>query len=97
LGFYAAVSLITFVIYAIDKSAAQNNRWRTKESSLHLCSLIGGWPGAFLAQNILHHKSKKEEFQSIYWMTVVLNCCALGWLFTNRGAAFIDSVINTYV
>lgn len=81
----AAINLLTFVVYAIDKSAAQNDRWRTPESHLHLFSLVGGWPGAWLAQQRLRHKSSKREFRAVYWITVVVHCAALtawvvGWL-----------------
>ena len=80
---YLSASVITFFAYAIDKSSAKNNRWRTRESTLHLFSLIGGWPGALLAQKKLHHKSKKEEFQFIFWVSVIINCFALGWVLVN--------------
>ncbi|WP_298214695.1 DUF1294 domain-containing protein [Acidovorax sp.] len=84
-GAAAALNLLTFVVYAIDKRAAQNGQWRTKESHLHLLSLTGGWPGAWCAQQWLRHKSRKAEFRAVYWVTVVLNCAALtawlsGWL-----------------
>ncbi len=85
LGAAVAVNLLTFVVYAIDKSAAQNGQWRTKESHLHLLALAGGWPGAWFAQQWLRHKSRKVEFRAVYWITVVLHCGALvawvaGWL-----------------
>lgn len=32
---------------------------RTQESTLHGLSLLGGWPGALIAQQVLRHKSKK--------------------------------------
>ena len=85
LGAAVGVNLLTFVVYAIDKSAAQNGQWRTKESHLHLLSLAGGWPGAWFAQQWLRHKSRKVEFRAVYWITVVLHCGALlawvtGWL-----------------
>jgi len=35
---------ITFLVYALDKSAARRDRWRTRESTLHLLSLIGAGP-----------------------------------------------------
>ncbi|MDD2177448.1 cold shock and DUF1294 domain-containing protein [Acidovorax sp. D2M1] len=73
-----AINLLTFLVYAIDKSAAQNGQWRTKESHLHLLSLAGGWPGAWFAQQWLRHKSRKLEFRAVYWTTVVLHCGALG-------------------
>ncbi len=75
---YLAASIIAFLAYAIDKSAAQNNQWRTQESTLHLLGLVGGWPGALLAQQTLRHKSKKKEFQTVFWATVFINCTALG-------------------
>lgn len=85
LGAAAAINVLTFVIYAIDKSAAQNGQWRTKESHLHLLSLAGGWPGAWCAQQWLRHKSRKPEFRAVYWVTVAVHCAVLvawlgGWL-----------------
>ncbi len=87
---YLAASALTFIAYALDKSAAKSNQWRTKESTLHLFSLVGGWPGALLAQRTLRHKSKKEEFQTVFWVTVIVNCFALGWLVTDSGSAFLS-------
>jgi uncharacterized membrane protein YsdA (DUF1294 family) len=78
--FYLAVSLVTAIAYAIDKSAAQSGRWRTRETTLHFLSLIGGWPGALVAQTLFRHKSQKRSFRLIFWATVVANCSALAWL-----------------
>jgi uncharacterized membrane protein YsdA (DUF1294 family)/cold shock CspA family protein len=90
---YIFVSLLTFIIYALDKYAAKKGTWRTQESTLHLLSLIGGWPGALVAQQSLRHKSKKKEFRSVYWVTVILNCCTLAWLSTENGAEALQSLI----
>lgn len=84
---YVVASLFAFAVYAWDKSAAQNGEWRTQESTLHLLALIGGWPGALFAQKLLRHKSKKTSFQVMFWMTVLVNCGALGWLLSPKGAA----------
>lgn len=94
LGVYFAASILTFFAYAIDKSAAQNNRWRTQESTLHLFGMVGGWPGALLAQKTIRHKSKKEEFQLVFWATVIINCFALGWLLTQSGSAFLNTILG---
>jgi uncharacterized membrane protein YsdA (DUF1294 family) len=91
---YLVVSTITFVFYADDKAAAKKNEWRTPESILHWFSLFGGWPGALLAQNRLRHKSKKKEFQQFFWFIVIVNCCALIWLCTNKGSMFIKSILS---
>jgi uncharacterized membrane protein YsdA (DUF1294 family) len=74
---YAVASAITFVAYAWDKAAARSNDWRISEGALHLMSLVGGWPGALLAQRTLRHKSKKQSFRVQFWFTVIFNCCAL--------------------
>jgi uncharacterized membrane protein YsdA (DUF1294 family) len=77
LALYLVASIVAFTVYASDKSAAHNGRWRTRESTLHLLALIGGWPGALIAQKVLRHKSKKQPFQVIYWITVTVNCTLL--------------------
>jgi len=79
-GIYLASSLAAFAAYAFDKSAARNNRWRTRETTLHLLGLMGGWPGALVAQSYLRHKSKKRSFQLVFRATVVLNCAVLIFL-----------------
>jgi uncharacterized membrane protein YsdA (DUF1294 family)/cold shock CspA family protein len=81
LGVYLVASAVSFSLYAHDKSAAQKGRWRTKENTLHVFSLIGGWPGAFVAQKLLRHKSRKESFRILFWATVVINCVGLSWVF----------------
>ncbi len=91
---YLILGVITFIVYAIDKSAAQNNQWRTQESTLHILSLMGGWLGALFAQNKLRHKSKKEEFQNVFWMTVLINCGAFGWLMTQGHFEYLRRVIG---
>ncbi len=82
---YAATSLVTFVTYRIDKSAACQGSRRTPESTLHLLALMGGWPGAWIAQQHLRHKSAKISFQLVFRATVLLNCGALGLLSTPAG------------
>lgn len=77
---YAVIASVTFLAYAIDKAAAQSNRWRIPESTLHALALLGGWPGAMLAQTLLRHKSVKREFRLIFWITVAVNLLVLGWL-----------------
>lgn len=67
------LSGLTYFIYAMDKNAAQQGKQRTPEKNLHLLSVLGGWPGALIAQQKLRHKSAKVEFQKVFWATVALN------------------------
>ena len=82
---YAAMSLVTYAAYAIDKAAAVSGRWRTSEKTLHLLALACGWPGALWAQQRLRHKTAKPAFIAVFWVTVLANaalCVAwhAGWL-----------------
>ncbi len=77
---YALMSALAVFAYGMDKSAAVKQLWRTKESSLHLIALLGGWPGALFAQDLFRHKSKKTSFQITFWITAALNCGMLAWL-----------------
>lgn len=83
-GWYAVLGLVTYLMYAKDKAAAQRNEWRTPESTLHLLSVLGGWVGAMVAQNYLRHKSQKSEFRIAYYLTVLINLAGLLVLLTNK-------------
>lgn len=85
LALYAVASVVTFFAYAFDKSAAQRGGWRTSEKTLHLLALVGGWPGALLAQQLLRHKSSKAEFRVVFWGSVILNVAAFFWLCSPLG------------
>ena len=77
---YLAMSVITYLAYASDKSAARRSKRRTPEKTLHLLALCCGWPGALLAQRRLRHKSSKPSFLAVFWLTVVVNLMAVAWL-----------------
>lgn len=91
---YLGLSMLTFIAYANDKSKAKNGGWRTQESTLHLFSLAGGWPGAALAQQFLRHKSAKKAFRQIFWVTVILNLGGLIWLFSSLGEKVLQLIIR---
>lgn len=93
-GVYAVMSAIAFAMYAKDKNAAEWGTWRTKETTLHALALLGGWPGAAVAQSFLRHKSKKLSFRVTYWLTVIVNCSALGWLITPEGRGWLDALVR---
>lgn len=80
LGVYAGASAIAFGTYGYDKFSAKTGRWRTPEKTLLTLGLIGGWPGALLAQEWIRHKSAKGSFQLVFWLTVAINCVVLAWL-----------------
>lgn len=72
-GLYGLASVVAFLAYALDKSAAVAGRRRISEQTLILLGLAGGWPGAIVAQQWLRHKSNKASFRSSFWGSVMLN------------------------
>ncbi|MEH2387034.1 MAG: cold shock and DUF1294 domain-containing protein [Nostoc sp.] len=82
---YPVMSFITFALYADDKSRAKQGRWRVSEKRLHLCELMGGWLGGFIAQRRLRHKSRKVSYQVVFWVIVAIHLIFwLDWLFFGR-------------
>jgi uncharacterized membrane protein YsdA (DUF1294 family) len=77
---YLVLSALCFASYALDKSAARRGERRTPESRLLVLGLVGGWPGAVLAQQWLRHKTVKQPFRRMFWFTVVTNMAAFLWL-----------------
>ncbi|MFT7671147.1 MAG: uncharacterized membrane protein YsdA (DUF1294 family) [Planctomycetota bacterium] len=70
---YAVASLITFIVYGFDKRRARTGGSRVPEASLHTLELFFGWPGAFAAQQVFRHKTKKVSFRIVYWGIVILH------------------------
>lgn len=93
---YVAMSLVTLAVYRADKIAANADRWRTPESTLHWLALACGWPGALLAQRWYRHKSKKTAFQIMFWVTVALNISAMLWLATDTGLLMLNGVLDAF-
>ena len=73
LTYFTLISAVTLWLYRTDKIKSKKKAWRTPESTLHLLSLFGGWPAAFLSQQLFRHKTRKISFQLIYWLTVLFH------------------------
>ena len=70
LGWYVVASAITFGVYAWDKYRAVNTAWRVREQTLHQLEMLGGWPGALIAQRVLRHKRRKAAYMARFWRIV---------------------------
>jgi uncharacterized membrane protein YsdA (DUF1294 family) len=68
-SYLLAINLATFVGFATDKHRARTNGRRTPERSLLILAAAGGAPAAFLAQEILRHKTRKQPFGT--WLVVI--------------------------
>ncbi|MBE9013557.1 cold shock and DUF1294 domain-containing protein [Pseudanabaenaceae cyanobacterium LEGE 13415] len=74
---YPAMSGITFIVYHEDKFRAKERRWRIPEQQLHFFELCGGWLGAYVAQQLIRHKSNKPSYQREFFAIVAIHL--VGW------------------
>ncbi|MBL9211653.1 MAG: DUF1294 domain-containing protein [Opitutaceae bacterium] len=72
-GAPVAMSAFAFLAYRSDKLRATTGGWRVPEVTLQVTALLGGWPGAFLAQRIYRHKTAKASFLAVYWIIVAVH------------------------
>jgi uncharacterized membrane protein YsdA (DUF1294 family)/cold shock CspA family protein len=81
---YALASISSFWFYRADKQNALNERRRIPEKHLHLAELLGGWPGALIAQQVFRHKTRKISFQIVFWAIVLAHQVLWAdWLLTD--------------
>ena len=66
------INIFTFLAYWKDKKAAINGQWRIPEKDLHMLEILGGWSGALMGQKLLHHKTRKRSYQTIFWLVPLI-------------------------
>ena len=60
--YLAAINVVTFLVYGLDKWKAKQGAWRIKESTLLLLAAVGGSVGALLGMQTFRHKTKHLQF-----------------------------------
>ena len=71
------INLVSFMMFYIDKRKAIKDKWRIKESSLHLVSFAGGVYGSITAMFLFHHKNRKIKFCLITALALIANIAAI--------------------
>lgn len=67
----AAWSIVTFVLYGIDKGVAKTRGTRVPEIVLHAFALAGGFAGGWLGRAIFHHKTLHRSFAAVLAVSTV--------------------------
>ncbi|WP_439628015.1 DUF1294 domain-containing protein [Shinella sp.] len=70
---FLLVNVVTFCVFWWDKEAARDGHWRVSEARLLQFAFIGGSLGAFAAQRLLRHKTRKEPFRTQLMAILVLH------------------------
>ena len=76
----AAISFVTFIVYAVDKWKAKRGVWRISEKALLLLSFFGGAAGGYLAMNLVRHKTKKWYFHFVNVVGLIWQVTLLAYL-----------------
>lgn len=79
---YLLMSLMTLILYGIDKVKAKKSSPRISEKTLHLSEFFCGWPGAILGQLFFRHKTSKFSYQLIFWLIVAFHLFMFYWQFS---------------
>lgn len=83
--YYAAVSLITLMMYAWDKRASKRaGARRVRERTLHLMALAGGFVGALVGMFWLRHKTKHASFIIVTVLALAAHAGAWAWWLGGR-------------
>lgn len=75
-GTTLVASLIEFVLYGIDKSAAKRGAWRIPEKTLLFVAALGGWIGALAGARVFRHKTRKQPFVTLVFIAAALHVAA---------------------
>ena len=74
LYYLIVITIVTFLVYGIDKWKAKQGSWRISEASLLILAVIGGSIGALFGMKVWHHKTMHKKFK--YGLPLIaLNTC----------------------
>lgn len=68
----SVMSVITLILYRLDKVKAKKNKRRIRETVLLFFGLFGGAAGALLGMYLFHHKIRRWYFWVINFLGLVI-------------------------
>lgn len=74
------INIITFAVFGIDKKKAIDGKFRIKELTLFVLSLLGGSLGGLIAMHTFHHKTRKWYFKFGIPLILMAWVAMIAWL-----------------
>ena len=74
-------SVITFLLYGVDKTLSRGKGQRVPEVVLHGLALAGGFPGGWAGRSIFRHKTKKGIFVLVLAVSTVIHVSLVCWVY----------------
>lgn len=81
LYYFAAINVLTFLLYGLDKLKAKHSWWRIPEKTLLWLAVLGGTLGALLGMKVWHHKTLHKKFKYGIPAILILQLIIIGYLF----------------
>ena len=81
--YLAAINVVTFFLYGIDKLKAKRSKWRISEATLIWLSVFGGSIGALTGMKAWHHKTQHKKFKYGIPLILLLQITLAGWIWYN--------------
>jgi uncharacterized membrane protein YsdA (DUF1294 family) len=90
---YLLINVAVFCVYGWDKRAARLGKRRIRERTLLLIAFAGG-AGAFAAQRLLRHKTRKPPFRLVLPFLFILQAMLLVSVATTPGTALLQRIFT---
>lgn len=76
----AAMNIVAFIMYGIDKYKAKKSEWRIPESTLLWLAVLGGSVGALVGMKVWHHKTMHKKFYLGVPAILILQLALFVWI-----------------
>jgi uncharacterized membrane protein YsdA (DUF1294 family) len=73
----AFMSIVSFILYGVDKSKAKREAWRIPEAVLLGWGFFGGACGALCGMKVFRHKTKHWYFWVVNILGLILHIAAI--------------------
>ena len=89
LGWFVLISLTSVVVTVLDKLKAKFSKWRIRESTLLILSVLGGSVAMLITMLLIRHKTRKPKLMLGVPIIIILQLAlAAGIYMVNQNAVF---------
>ena len=78
--YLAAINVVTFFVYGIDKWKAKHSKWRINETQLLALAVLGGSVGAWFGMKVFHHKTLHKKFRYGVPLILIAQVALVIWI-----------------
>lgn len=84
LTFLVLMSIITLILYVVDKIKSKQNKWRIQEKTLLCFGFFGGSIGALIGMKVFRHKTLHTSFWVVNIIGILYQLGLLMFFFIER-------------